>query len=415
MLQRWRRSRPVARVVAGIVVVAVAGAAVWWFWLRDGDGAAAQPVSTTQTVAASLTTLEKSVTATGTLTPTVQEDVSFEVSGTVTSVLVAAGQEVTAGQPLATVDTLTLNADLLEAKASLAKAAAKLSDAEDDDDGTTTSDAQIAAAKAQVDVAQAGVDTAQEAMDDATLVAPVAGLLTSVSLEVGQSVTGSGSSSGSGAGASAGMSGGTSSTASTAQVVIIGTDSWDVDITVDETDVALIAVGNQVEMTSDDMTGTVYGVVDEIGLISTSTSGVAAYPVVITVTGNPDDLHDGVSMDVSVIYERRTDVLTVPSLAVTTVDGATVVTQLDADGNEVTVPVETGETSGDVIEILSGIVEGDEVVLTVFQSGGGNSSDSSGRTQDQQLPDGFQPPDGFQMPEGGQMPGGGQMGGGGNG
>ncbi|MFI2754480.1 efflux RND transporter periplasmic adaptor subunit [Cellulomonas sp. P22] len=401
-------------VVAGMVVVAVAGAAAWWFWLRDGDDAAAQPVSTTQTVAASLSTLEKSVTATGTLTPTVQEDVSFEVSGTVTSVLVAAGQVVTAGQPLATVDTLTLNADLLEAKASLAKAEAKLSDAEDDDDGTTTSDAQIAAAKAQVDVAQAGVDTAQENMDDATLVAPVAGLLTSVSLEVGQSVTGSGSSSGVGAGAG-GMSGGTSSTASTAQFVIIGTDSWDVDVTVDETDVALIAVGNQVEMTSDDMTGTVYGVVSEIGLISTSTSGVAAYPVVVTVTGDPDDLHDGVSMDVSIIYERRTDVLTVPSLAVTTVDGATVVTQLDADGNEVTVPVETGETSGDVIEILSGIAEGDEVVLTVFQAGGGNGDDGSDQTQDRQMPDGFQPPDGFQMPEGGQMPGGGQMGGGGNG
>jgi multidrug efflux pump subunit AcrA (membrane-fusion protein) len=155
-----RMSRTATRVVGGVAALAVVGGGAYWFGLRDDSAAAATPEVTTQTATASLTTLEKSVTASGTLTPTVQEDVSFEASGTVTAVPVEAGQTVTEGQTLATIDTLTLNADLLEAKATLATAQAKLAESEDGDDGSDAVEAQIAANAAQVDVAQAAVDDA---------------------------------------------------------------------------------------------------------------------------------------------------------------------------------------------------------------------------------------------------------------
>ena len=160
--------------------------------------------------------MEKSVSGSGTLAPTVQQDVSFAVSGTVTAVPVAVGQTVTAGQTLATVDTLKLQADLLQAKSTLASAQAKLSDAKTASTGSTASKAQIAAAQAQVDVAQSGVDTAQTAMTGATLVAPVAGLLTAVNLEVGDAVSGS---------SSQGQNPSSSSSATTtAQFTIVDTD-----------------------------------------------------------------------------------------------------------------------------------------------------------------------------------------------
>ena len=138
----WRRTTPLTRTVTAVVVLALVGAAVWWFGIRDASTASAAPV--TRTVAASLTTMQKSVSGSGTLTPSVQQDVSFEVTGTVTAVPVAVGQTVTVGQPLATVDTLQLNADLLQAKATLADAQARLADA--------SGSAQVAAAQAQVDV-----------------------------------------------------------------------------------------------------------------------------------------------------------------------------------------------------------------------------------------------------------------------
>jgi len=399
MLRRLRRSRVVTVVLVGVTALVVGAGGVYWFGLRDDAAAVQTPEVTSQAVAASLTTLEKSVVASGTFTPTVQEEVSFEASGTVTSVAVAAGQTVTAGQTLATIDTLTLNADLLSAKATLAAAEARLADSEDADDGSDASEAQIAANAAQVDVAQAAVDVAAEAMAGATLVAPVDGLLTDVNLAVGQAVIGSGSSSGSGtATPGASTQDGATTTTSSAQFVVVGTESWQIDVTVDDADVALIAVGDQAEITIEDVTDMVFGTVTEIGLISTSTSGVAAYPVSIEVTGQPDGVYDGVSGDVAIVYERRTDVLTVPSAAVRTVDGGSVVTQAGADGKEITTSVTVGETVGDLTEITAGLVEGDEVLVTVVTQ---TSQDAGTGTQvvPGQFPEGFDPSQ-MQLPEG---------------
>ncbi|WP_407344745.1 efflux RND transporter periplasmic adaptor subunit [Pengzhenrongella phosphoraccumulans] len=402
-----RRTRPRTRLAAGILTVLVVAAAVYWFGIRDASATTATPAATSRSVAASLTTMEKSVAASGTVTPTVQEDVSFASSGTVTAVAVAAGQTVTVGQTLATIDTLQLNADLLSAKATLASAAAKLSDAEDADDGTDSAAAQIAASSAQVDVAQAQVDDATTAMAGSTLTAPVAGLLTSVNLTVGEAVTGTDSSSGSGStGGAPGATGttgaaATTTTSSSAQFVIVGTDSWQLDVTVGDSDVALIAVADQVEITLDGADAPIFGTVSEIGLISTSTGGVAGFPVVVAVTGTPEGLHDGVAADAVIVYQRRVDVLTVPSAAVRTVDGVSTVTQAGKGDNaaDVTTVVTVGDTVDQMTEILTGLSEGDEVLVAIVQT---STQDKS--TQNQ-LPSGFPTdfPSGF--PEGG-FPGG---------
>lgn len=375
MLSLWRRARWV-RVLTLVLLVGVAGAGGYLLALREEPAQAATPESTTTAVAASLTTIQNAVSASGTLTPSVQEDVSFDVSGTVTSVDVAAGDTVTAGQQLATVDTLQLDAALLAAKADLADATASLSNARDEADGSDASDAQVAALAAKVDVAQAAVEDAEADRAGATLAAPVDGLVTAVDLAVGDAVSG-GSSSGAGPDASS-DGGGTTS----AQFTIVGTGTWEIAVSVGESDVALIEVGDQAEITVDGATEPVYGTVGEIGLISTSTSGVAAYPVTVEVTGSPEGLHDGESADVEIVYERRTDVLTVPAAAVTTSGGRSVVTQEGADGEQVTTEVTVGVTSGNVVEITAGLAEGDEVLVTAFSprsTGSGDDSERSGQ------------------------------------
>ncbi|HWV48565.1 MAG TPA: biotin/lipoyl-binding protein, partial [Microbacterium sp.] len=112
-----RSSRRMIVIIAAVLVV-LSAAAVWVFvFLLPSQSSAAQTV--TQTTPASLVTMQKSVTTTGTVTPAVQEDVSFAVSGTVTSIAVAEGDTVAADAPLATVDTLELQADLYDAQATL--------------------------------------------------------------------------------------------------------------------------------------------------------------------------------------------------------------------------------------------------------------------------------------------------------
>lgn len=398
----------------GAVVAVVAGLSIWAFgFLLPSQNAAAQTV--TRTATAALQTLEKTVSATGTVTPTVQDDVDFVVSGTVTAVKVAAGDTVAKGQVLATVDTLQLKASLLDARATLAEAKATLASAKASADGSNAAQARVSAADAAVDVAREAYEEAKGAMEDAELDAPAAGLVTSVAIEVGDKVTGTGSGStpSGSTGAADGAAGGTGGTGSssaatsTAAFTLVSTDSWSLQVDVGENDVTDVASGDQVELTTDD--GTQYfGVVSEVGLVPSTSSGAAQYPVTIAITGNGDGLFDGVSVDAEIVYERRTDVLAVPSAAVTTADGKSTVTVQAEDGTQSEVEVEVGETAGTYTEIVSGIDEGTTVVVASFTPGEGNSGTG-------QFPGGGELPGGGQFPGGGELPGNGQFPGNGQG
>ena len=266
MQRAWRRTSPLTRTLGMVVVVALAATAIWWFGIRDASAATTAPI--TRTVAASTTTMEKSVSGSGTLAPTVQQDVNFAVSGTVTAVPVAVGETVTAGQTLATVDTLKRRRTSCRRSRRWRahRPSCRRQDGRHRDDGER---GQIAAAQAQVDVAQTGVDTAQTAMNGATLVAPVGGLLTAVDLEVGDAVSGS----------SPRRRGRTRQQRvepqqhehTTAQFTIVDTANWKVDVTVSDADVALITVGDQADVTLDGATTPIFGTISAIGLLSTST------------------------------------------------------------------------------------------------------------------------------------------------
>ncbi|PZQ90411.1 MAG: RND transporter [Leifsonia xyli] len=381
-------------IIAGAATALVlGGAAVYVFgFALPGTQQGAQAQSFDVTQQASLQTLAKTVTASGTLTPLVNQEVEWAGSGTVLSVAVTAGQKVAVGDVLGTIDTLQLNADLLEAKATLASAKAKLADAKSSSTGSAASLATIAAATASVSVAEASVTSAQSAFDGATLVAPVAGTVTAVNVAVGDTV-GSSSSGGSGGGSGSGGGGSTSSSSSSAAFTIVGTDAWEVSTTVTEADVALIAVGDVVNLTTDDSTA-LTGKVTAVGMLPSTTSGAAEYPVTVAVDGTADGLFDGVSVDLSIVYESRENVLTVPSAAVTTTDGTSTVTVVAADGTKTSTTVKVGETVGNLTEITSGIAEGDTVLVNSFTPGEGNSGTTSGGRQgDGQFPGG-EPPSG---------------------
>ena len=154
----------------------------------------------------------------------------------------------------------------------------------------STSDEAAAAATTTIDSdhasvtsAQSALSTAQTNLADAALTSTIAGTVASVSLTVGQQV----SAGPNGAGGGGGGSG------STGQIVVIGTDSYIVNTTVDDTVIGQVADGDQVTITPTGASAVVYGTVASIGLIATQTSNVATFPVVIDVTGNPGGLYAG--------------------------------------------------------------------------------------------------------------------------
>jgi multidrug efflux pump subunit AcrA (membrane-fusion protein) len=406
----------IAGLVGLVVGLGIAGGA-WWYLDHESTAQAATPTTISRTVAASVDTIKKTISTTGTLTPAVQQDVSFVASGNVTAVNVTAGQQVTAGQPLATVDTLTMQQTLASANLTLAKAQATLvndqaalstaqdaqTTAADAGVDTTAPDAKVATAQQEITVdqtsittAQAAVDAAQTALNSPTLLAPIDGIVSTVNVTVGQKITGTaaaagssstgssgstGSTAGTGkAGASSGSSGASgsaSSTSTTADFVIVSTNSWKVDVTVDDAQIGLISVGDQAQLAVTSSTDPLFGTISSIGLISTASGDTASYPVEVTVTGTPTGLHDGTSATVTLIYAQFSNVLTVPSAAVHTVNGQSVVYTMSGD-QQVSTPVVVGESDGTSTEITSGLNEGDEVVVTITVPGGGTGG--TGRT-----------------------------------
>jgi membrane fusion protein, macrolide-specific efflux system len=410
---RYLRRRWV--VVSAIVVLLAAGGAVWW--ARGADSSSANN-PTYRLVAASTGTIRQSISSTGTIAPAQQDAVDFTVSGKVTRVAVTAGQRVSAGTVLATIDTATLTANLAQAQATLATAQAKV--AADNTDSSTTA-TQLAADTAAATSAKGQVTAAQQAMSAATLTSPIAGVVAEVNLTVGQQVGGSsgGSSNGTGGAGTgtggagtgtggsgtgnggSGSGGSNSSSSSTDQFLVISTTSWIVNATVDSTGVGLIADGNQAQIVPGSSRNVVYGTVASVGVMATTSSGVATFPVVISVTGNPAGLHAGDTATVSLIYRQLSDVLVVPTAAVHTVNGQRVVYTVSG-GKQVAHPVQVGVSSGGSTQVTSGLNEGDQVEVAIPTTSNGGAGSSASRSA---------------RPSGGtrQFPGGGNFGGGGGG
>jgi len=373
-----RLVRPRIAVPVAIVVLAAVAAGYWW----SQRGSAATPAPTYRLVAASTSTVRQTVTASGTIEPAAQDSLSFAVPGQVTSVRVSAGQRVKAGAVLATVDSAALTASVAQARATLAGNQARLSD----DTAAGGSATQLSADSAAVTAAQGQLSSAQASLAQATLTSPIAGVVATVNLSVGQQVgSGSGSSgSGSGSGsASSGTgsasSGSGSATPSSAQFLVISTDSWIVNTSVDATQVGLLAVGDQAEISTGTGAAVSYGTVASIGLIASNSTGVASYPVVVSVTGSPAGLHAGATGTVTLIYRQLSDVLVVPSTAVHQVAGRSVVYEL-AGGKQVAHPVTVGLSSGGSSQITAGLAEGTEVVVPSAGGAGRTGGGGTGRT-----------------------------------
>jgi multidrug efflux pump subunit AcrA (membrane-fusion protein) len=112
------------------------------------------------------------------------------------------------------------------------------------------------------------------------------------------------------------------------------------------------------------------GEVTDVGAMADASSGVASYPVTVAFTDESGDYNVGATVMVEITYDEREDVVQVPAMAVTTADGTSTVTVRSDEGDEERT-VDTGLTSGTMIEITSGLEAGEQVVVTVPGARGG--------------------------------------------
>ncbi|MGN6324623.1 efflux RND transporter periplasmic adaptor subunit [Pseudolysinimonas sp.] len=364
-------------ILVGVIVLALVGGGLW-IW-HPWSASAASSASARLTATVQQGSVSQTVSASGTVEPVREVSAAFQVSGTVTAVNVAVGQTVTAGQQLATIDPTALQETANEdytawvyAKQDLAAAESASSSGGAQAGANETS--SINSAKSAVTKAYDTYQQAETALGQATLTAPIAGLVVAVNGAVGGSSSGSSSSSSGASGGSTG-SGGSSGTASSGSgsgssssgsgfVTIADTSAYVVTANIAEADIGDVQVGQAAAVTFPALTGTTATAkVTAISPTATASNSIVTYATTITLDALPAKARLGQTAEAAItIAASKADALYVPAAAITTRNGSSTV-EVVKNGTTSTVDVTTGVVGDQGTEITKGLTAGETVVI----------------------------------------------------
>lgn len=202
----------------------------------------------------------------------------------------------------------------------------------------------VTAAQAAITAAQTGVEVAQAAVDDTRLTAPIAGTIGQVPYVVGELAT---------------------ATGATGGITVIPEGPLEVVADFAESDAAGVSVGAEATVTFDALAGEqAPGVVIAVDPVATTgTTGLVTFRVRVQVDNAPEGVREGMTASVAVLIDAVTDVLVVPQAAITgSGDQATVLIR-GQEGQAVSRPVTLGLRGDTGTEIVTGVGEGDVLVI----------------------------------------------------
>jgi len=329
--------------------------------------------------------IRNSVTATGTVKPVTEVEVGTQVSGIVDKLFADYNDEVKAGQVIAIMDKVNLEAELQSAQAQVASAKTEydyrkkeyervkaLHDKElVSDSDYDSSYYQYQTSKNTYDQAQASMVKVRRNLSYATITSPIDGVVISRAVEEGQTVA-------------AGFE--------TPTLYTIAKDLTKMKIIakVDEADIGQVLKDQNVEFYVDAYPDDIFtGTVDQVRLEATTESNVVTYEVVIKAE-NPDlKLKPGLTANVTIYTEEKDGVLAVPTKALKfnpepemLSKAGISVNGMAAEGKHVWVmdgpaimpkPVVVGSASNDMTEV-EGLALGEIVITGVSVMSGAPSS-----------------------------------------
>ncbi len=227
--------------------------------------------------------------------------------------------------------------------------------------------ADVASSKATVDRAQAQVQNTNTMLGYTTVTAPRDGVILQKLVEQGTIVASAGRAS---------VTGGTT-------LVLLGDISrMFVDVQVDESDVADLAVGQAARMTVDALPDDAFaGVVRRVDPQAVIQQNIATVLVTVEITDRDPRLLPGMTTTCEFTVKQVENTLYLPSSALQRVGDGYALTVREDERN-VQVPVEVGLVGDETTEILEGVREGAEVVLSGLSAApGGENSDRAQRAR----------------------------------
>ena len=219
-------------------------------------------------------TASSSVSASGQVVPVKSVKLSFPLTGTVKTVEVKAGDTVSAGQTLVTLDTALLEAQVKEAQANVDATKTQLAYLI----RIGTDQEHLKSAQADIDRVQALLDSANATLAQATLTAPFNGTIASVDISPAETVT-------------PGMI-----------VITLGDLShFQIETTdLSERDVPSVQVGQSAGISIRALNKQLTGKVIDVSRISSTLGGDVVFKVTIELDEQPQGLRWGMTADVKI-------------------------------------------------------------------------------------------------------------------
>ena len=353
--------------------------------------------------------LVAAVTASGKVQPKTKVDVSPDITGRITRIVVHEGDLVKKGQFLLQIDPTIYEANLQRAEASLASTQAALVQArasrdqaaralerakqlktqnsnlistEQLEQAQTSFDVAEAVANSsqhQVDQARAGVREARDQLAKTRITAPMDGRVTRLAVEEGEmAVPGN-------------FSRDVGLLLTVSDLSVIQTK-----VNVDETDVVRIHLGDSVEVSIDAFPDTTFvGRVTKIANSALLTQAIAAtgtndravdYEVEITLENPPSDVRPDLSATARIVTDTRKQSLSIPIIALTVRENTPVTPETRRDTTQVGKKKETegvfvvangkatfravhvGIAGDEYFEVLDGLRENEQIVAGPYQA-----------------------------------------------
>lgn len=399
------------RILIFAIIGLAAVAAVYWIFFNKGT----KSVISYETAVVVRTSISNTVTATGTIEPVKQVEVGTQVSGVIQKIYVDFNSIVKKGQLLAELDKTPLLAQLATAKADLESASSALVYQEAnyvrlkvlyDKKAISETDYEMALyqySNAKANYARSGseVDRAKTNLGYAAIYSPIDGVVLNRAVDEGQTVAAS---------------------FNTPTLFTIAQDLTKMQVVanVDEADIGQVQEGQKVKFTVDAYPDDEFeGSVKQVRLLATTTSNVVTYSVVIDAPNPELKLKPGLTASITAYTQEVENVLTIPAKALRFKPDSTLLNQMANDektsqdsqpasvpeggvkaapvasnnliakngineksgikndstktiwikeGNTIhPVKVKTGMTDETTLEIISGLREGDQVVLSMSQ------------------------------------------------
>jgi HlyD family secretion protein len=322
-------------------------------------------------------------TAAGTATPTTGP--GTQACSTAQAAVTQAKQTVVADQNAVDAAEQKLNVDRAAGQLAVANAQQGVVTAQNGlNSASAARPSSIDQSNAAVANAAAAVANAQRNVDNTTLRAPVAGTVSVLNGSVGEYVGAStgtsavapgssatipGASGASATGAGAGGSAAAQAASPTRPggtqfLVLDNINQFQVVLPFSESDAAQINANQPVKVTFDAVPDlTANGSVLAVSPAGTAISGVISYYVTASLPQSDPRLKAGMTAHGEVVTQSTNDVLAVPTNAVHKQNGAPAVTVVGADGTQREVTVTTGAVGDGLTQIVSGVQEGDNVVV----------------------------------------------------